>query len=125
MAIIRKTKSLLQILEVFEKSQEAITTSELCDSLKSSMNKSTIYRLLDRLQEEGIVHSFLDNTGMKWYAKCQGCDNHTHYDVHPHFQCQTCGKVECVDIKINLPIVPDKTVEGTHFLIFGRCELCN
>ncbi len=125
MAIIRKTKSLEMVLRVFEKSDRAMSALELFDSLKSEMNKSTVYRLLYRLESEGVVHSILGNDGLNWYAKCQGCSSHKHNDVHPHFQCRVCSQVDCLDFNIALPKVPKRIIEGAHFLIFGICETCN
>ena len=125
MAIIRKTKSLEMVLRVFEKSDRAMSALELFDSLKSEMNKSTVYRLLYRLESEGVVHSILGNDGLNWYAKCQGCSSHKHNDVHPHFQCTVCSQVDCLDFNIALPKVSKRIIEGAHFLIFGICETCN
>ena len=83
MAIIRKTKSLKQILQVFEETKQAISAVELFESLQSDMNKSTVYRLLVRLEDEGLIHSFLGGDGLKWYAKCNSCSDNQHHDVHP------------------------------------------
>tara|TARA_Y100000385_G_C12772941_1_gene500117 strand:+ start:213 stop:599 length:387 start_codon:yes stop_codon:yes gene_type:complete len=124
MAIIRKTKSLEMVLQVFEKSDRAMSALELFNSLKSEMNKSTVYRLLDRLETEGVIHSILGNDGLKWYAKCRGCSSDNHNDVHPHFQCRICNQVDCLDLKIALPNVPKRIVEGAHFMTFGICETC-
>ena len=33
------------------------------------MNKTTVYRILDRFEKEGILHWFIDNDGLKRYAK--------------------------------------------------------
>lgn len=125
MAIIRKTKSLKQVLQVFEEKTQAVSAVELFESLQSDMNKSTVYRLLDRLEDEGMIHSFLGGDGLKWYAKCSSCSHNHHYDVHPHFQCNQCGKMDCLDIVVEVPKIPNRKVESTHFLVFGTCEDCS
>jgi Fur family ferric uptake transcriptional regulator len=64
------------------------------------MNKTTIYRVLDKLEDDGILHSFLDKNGVKWYAKCNGCSKAEHVDIHPHFECIDCGKIDCIDLDL-------------------------
>ena len=124
MAIIRKTKSLSRILEIFENSSKAFSALELYKSLKSEMNKSTIYRILERLEKGGFLHSFLGKGRLKLYCKNQSCTYPKHQAIHPHFQCRVCEKVDCVDLNIELPQVPSRKVEDTHFLIVGVCETC-
>lgn len=125
MAITRKTKHLKQILQVFDDSEQALSAVYLFESFQTSMNKSTVYRTLDRLEEEGIIHSFLGGDGLKWYAKCSdSCSTNHHHDVHPHFQCNSCGKTDCVQVKVDIPRIPNRKIETSHFLIFGICEEC-
>lgn len=124
MTIIRKTKSLKQVLKVFDESNQAISAVTLNEALQKDMNKSTVYRTLDRLEEEGVIHSFIGSEGLKWYAKCHNCCTDNHHDLHPHFQCNSCGKVDCIEIKIEMPQIPNRKVESTHLLVFGICEEC-
>jgi Fur family ferric uptake transcriptional regulator len=124
MSIIRKTKSVQTLLTIFEENSQAISVVNLIDQLGSRMNKTTIYRILDRLENDGIVHSFLGKEGIKWYAKCQGCSSSNHIDLHPHFQCQDCGKVECVSMNVSIPPIPNKKINATQLLLIGMCESC-
>ena len=73
MGIIRKTQSIELLLAEFNASDSAIAAIELIKRLDSKMNKTTVYRVLDKLEDDGIVHSFLDKKGIKWYAKCNSC----------------------------------------------------
>ena len=86
----------------------------------SKLNKTTIYRVLDKLEQDGILHSFLGNNGLKWYAKCTGCSASEHKDVHPHFQCLDCGKMDCIPTNVTLPT----TIDGLslHPLLTGENE---
>lgn len=124
MGIIRKTKSIRLLLDEFEQSSGAISTVELIKRLGNKMNKTTIYRILDRLEDDGVVHSFLGKNGTKWYAKCNGCSESKHEDVHPHFECVECGKVDCLTIDIKIPEIPNRTIVSSQVLIQGRCESC-
>lgn len=124
MSIIRKTKSVQTLLTIFEKNSQAISVVNLIDQLGSKMNKTTIYRILDRLENDGIVHSFLGKEGLRWYAKCHGCSSSNHIDLHPHFQCQECGKVECVSMSVSIPSIPNKKINSSQLLLIGMCENC-
>lgn len=124
MGIIRKTKSTDVLLAEFEQTSGAISAVELVKRLDSKMNKTTIYRILDRLEDDGVVHSFLALNGIKWYAKCNGCPEKKHIDIHPHFECVECGKVDCVTIDIKIPVIPNRTVISSQILIQGKCEGC-
>ena len=67
MGIIRKTKSTAVLLAEFEKSSDAISATDLIRRLHSKMNKTTVYRLLDKLEDDDVVHSFWiaeDRSGM-------------------------------------------------------------
>ena len=87
MGVIRKTKALSTVLSIFESKNEAKSVVSLIELVKGDMNKTTVYRILDRLEQDGIIHSFNGKDGLKWYAKCEGCSAHKHSDTHPHFQC--------------------------------------
>ena len=127
MGIIRKTKSVTALLNEFStnKPSGAISVISLIERLDSKFNKTTIYRVLDKLEEDGILHSFLGNNGLKWYAKCNGCSAKKHLDIHPHFQCLDCGKVDCLAINVTIPKIPNRKIETSHLLLQGKCEECN
>jgi len=124
MGIIRKTKSVALLLNEFEKNSSAISTVELIKRLSLKLNKTTIYRVLEKLEDDGILHSFIGKNGIRWYAKCNGCSIDGHIDGHPHFQCLVCHKVDCLSVNIYIPKIPKRTVEGSQILIQGRCEVC-
>ncbi len=124
MGIIRKTKSLTTILQVFEEKYDAIAVVHLIELVRSLMNKTTVYRILDRLEQDGIIHSFNGKDGLKWYAKCKGCTADHHTDKHPHFQCSECDKVECLSVEIKIPSIKNHRIDSTDILIMGQCEVC-
>lgn len=124
MGVVRKTKSLKSILGVFENSEQAFSSIELIEKFKNSMNKTTVYRILERLEDDGILHSFKGEGGLQWYAKCKGCTSEEHSDVHPHFQCRECGKTKCIDADIQIPKVSNHSIEKAEFLLVGTCEGC-
>ena len=125
MGVRRKTKSVTDVLTQFEQSEDALSSVSLVDRLHGQMNKTTVYRILERLEDDGVLHSFKGNDGLQWYAKCQGCDASSHHDLHPHFQCKSCGKTECLELVIPVPEIPDYAVDEMELLITGKCADCN
>jgi len=124
MGILRKTKSVKLVLSEFTENRNSDSVINLVNRLKSEMNKTTVYRILENLEDDGVLHSFLDKNGHKWYAKCKDCSSSNHNDHHPHFQCISCGKIECLSIKLALPEIPNHKVEVLQVLLQGKCEDC-
>lgn len=125
MGFTRKTKAVSLVRGIFEEAKEANSVVYLIELLKDDMNKTTVYRILDRLEQEGVIHSFTGKDGLKWYAKCEGCSSHSHEDVHPHFQCTTCDKVECLPVYIEIPSFKNRRIDSADILLMGQCERCS
>ena len=115
MGIIRKTESVEILLNEFQDTETALSTVELITRLGKFMNKTTIYRILDKLEDDGILHSFIGFDGVKRFARCKSCSKSNHSDVHPHFQCISCGKSECLDIEVNIPEMSNREVCSLNF----------
>ena len=124
MGVIRKTKSIELLLNEFKTQKTAISTIELIQRLNSKLNKTTIYRVLENLVDDGILHSFIGKDGVKWYAMCSNCTKSKHEHLHPHFECISCGKVDCVDVDVSIPKIPNREVSVSTVLIRGKCEEC-
>lgn len=124
MGVVRRTKSVNSLLELFEPSNKAWSAIDLVERLTSEMNKTTVYRILERLEGEGILHTFKGKEGLQWYARCKGCNSSHHTDMHPHFQCRDCGKTECLDLELTIPAVSNHKIDGADLLLLGQCEDC-
>ncbi|MEL6822136.1 MAG: transcriptional repressor [Calditrichota bacterium] len=121
---MRKTKAVLRVQEFLDRRDSAVSVVELVEHLNDEMNKVTVYRILARLEEEGLIHSFLDKDGLTWYAKCQNCERNDHNDNHPHFQCNKCSNIICLPISIKIPAIENHYVEKKNILLIGICEEC-
>ena len=124
MSIIRKTKSVKKLLMAFEQIKSAISVVELVELFQEEMNKTTVYRILERLENEGTLHSFTGKKGLKWYAKSMENASSKHHATHPHFQCRICGKTSCLPIDISIPSIPNYNIDSAELLLIGQCEDC-
>ena len=68
MGIVRKTPSLQLLLNEFRSQSNAISVIELIKRLESKINKTTVYRVLEKLEDNGTLHSFLDSNGCLLYT---------------------------------------------------------
>lgn len=125
MGVIRQTKSVKAVMEVFENSDNALSSVELIEKFSGLMNKTTVYRILARLVDENFLHSFKSNDGVSFFARYSSESTKASSDLHPHFQCKKCGKTKCVPLDITLPSLPNYKIDSAEFLITGVCEHCN
>lgn len=124
MGNLRKTKSLQSITDAFTHSKTALSGVELIKRFQSEMNKTTVYRILERLEKQGRLHSFTDTHGVRWYAKSEEVNSDLDSHRHSHFQCQDCGISKCLPMEINVPSVPNHRVDSASLILVGQCEDC-
>ena len=125
MSIIRKTKTVKLILQEFNENKEAISAIKLIDKFKKHMDKTTVYRILERLEDSGTLHSFIDNDGYKRYAKNDLINKNPEIkEMHPHFLCENCGISSCLPIKIPIPSVTNYIIKSAEYLLKGHCKNC-
>ena len=124
MGVVRKTKHLEQVLHVFRQSSDALSASMLLDALANEINKSTVYRMLDKLEDDDVIHSFLSMDQIRFYALCKGCSSGRHVDGHAHFQCTLCKRVSCFSEEVVLPTPERARITSAQVLLTGQCESC-
>ena len=126
MNISRKTKTVKLVLDLFENTNNAISVVDLVSVFKGKMNKTTVYRILNRLEESGILHSFTDRNGLKRYAKGnQKPGSIKDSNLHSHFLCNDCGISSCLPLEIPIPSLPNTRIDSSDHLLTGQCENCH
>lgn len=124
MGTIRKTKAVQTILDIFHENREALAAIKLVEQLKGVMNKTTVYRVLDRLEAMGILHTFKGSDGLLWYAMRSVASSSDQSALHPHFQCRECGKIKCLNQELFIPQIPNHKIDSAELLLVGQCENC-
>ena len=125
MTILRKTKTVKLLLDLFNQTDNAISVVELVSTFSSEMNKTTVYRILKKLEDSGVLHSFLDKDGLKRYARGDQRSSSSKKPIlHPHFLCEECGISSCLPIKISKPSIPNYIINSSEQLYLGQCEDC-
>jgi Fur family ferric uptake transcriptional regulator len=92
----------------------------------SSINRVTVYRILDRLVDQGMVERL--STGGR--AAYYGLAPNDHHQPHPHFYCKSCGQMDCLNPE-SLNVETDamqKTFPGridkVEVRVDGICKNC-
>ena len=125
MNLTRKTKSLKSIVDAFNNSESAISAPELITKFKRRMDKTTVYRILERLIKSDVLHSFTDNNGVKRYVKSKKNNlSEPKTNEHPHFLCLECGISSCLTVKIEIPKIADYKIQSSEHLLIGQCKTC-
>ena len=111
--------------ESLENKTIAIPVTDLINKLSLKINKSTVYRILEKLEDDNILYSFIAASGAKYYAKCRCRSKENTNHIHPHFECTGCGKIDCLELEIQIPKVPNRNISSSQFLFQGKCEYCS
>ena len=122
-----KTKQRDLIISVFS-SHNALTAKEICEKLHFNVNKSTIYRNLEKLIKSGNILKELSKDGSKAVYRL----NPTIYcNGHIHLICSCCGEIihlsEVDSKKLDKALKKDYGfyVNDNATIISGVCENCS
>lgn len=122
------TTNRLRILEVLDGSLSPLSAGDIHRTLarSSSVNRVTVYRILERLVRHGILER-LSSGGRAFHY---GLAADTDHPPHPHFYCTRCGQMDCLS-PASLPM--DTTwlrrtfpgrIDKIEIRIDGICKNC-
>lgn len=111
----------------------AFSLADLRDRLYT-VDKSTLFRTLTLLAEQGLLHTIDDGSGMQKYCVCHCQDDEVegsapllvHHHGHVHLTCVKCRKTWCLEeVEIPEVDVPDDfEVMEREYVIKGVCKKC-
>ncbi len=123
----QQKKLLIDFLK--KNSNNPLTIEEIAVGLQgeSSPGKSTVYRLVNRLVEEGVVRRFPKGNSRHFVYQlldCKGCADHM------HCRCVTCGKLFHMDHKTSenmqqLLMSSGFSIDPQKTTLMGICKGCN
>jgi len=120
----RTTAAKTAILNLINTSESALSHTEIQSALHGICDRVTIYRVLDRLLEEGLIHKIVNTDGGVKYAACTNCTS-KHQHNHIHFSCQKCKSVTCLkDIQPSFTLPEKYQIVDVNFTVTGICALC-
>ena len=129
----RKTTISNNVIHLLQTAKAPLTVSQIIQKLKKkelSPNKTTIYRIIEKLLQKKIITEIPVRNGSNFYEFRHG----DHYHHHHHFICNQCETVFCLkkchleSHNINLSkLLPNKdfTIQSHDFNLYGICERCS
>ncbi|MEW7278018.1 transcriptional repressor [Aquimarina sp. 2201CG1-2-11] len=121
----RNTEKQKLVKEILSTVEHTMSADDILAAMPIKVNKTTIYRILDRFIEKGDVHFVTGKNGKTYYALCNdGCGHSHKMHNHIHFECQECEEVTCLPNTIAIPNLPGFAPIETQFLVIGICNKC-
>lgn len=125
----RNTHAKTEILKLIDQSAKAWSHADIQEQLGDLCNRVTIYRILERLEEEGQVHRIVNTDGVINYARCRHGEAHQpHEDGHGHihFSCERCRAVVCIENVVPKIHLPEGYISKSfNFVVSGVCAECS
>ncbi|MCM1041337.1 MAG: transcriptional repressor [Bacteroides sp.] len=123
---IKLTPNRILVLDALLKVEHPVSMIDL-DAIIQTMDRSSIFRVLNLFHEHDIVHSIEDGSGILKYEVCSGEDHCSIADMHVHFYCESCHSTTCFEAQpipmVKLP--PDFTPHSVNYMIKGLCPACS
>lgn len=122
-----KTKEIIN--EAIKKYQNGFTIKELKEALDINNQKiglTTIYRLLDKLEDEGIVKKYFDENNITHYKYVNDCLSERHF----YLKCVKCDKIihvdcDCINELSNHILKQHKfSLDTRNIILSGICNEC-
>lgn len=122
------TEKRAELVEFFSQSNgQAYSIEEICSAiLKDGSGKSTVYRLVSKLVDEGALRRISDGRTRRVTYQFI----HTgHCSEHLHLKCKECGKLIHLDDEIS-HMLEKRIMNAKGFalddgaLLYGKCENC-
>ena len=94
-ADLETTDNRMRVLEVVGNNSFPLSAGDIFETLarSGSINRVTVYRILDLLVDHGVVER-ISTGGRAFYYGLAPNDFH---QPHPHFYCTSCGQMDCLN----------------------------
>ena len=122
---LRLTPQRRMIVDIIHRKSEHLSAEDIINYVQSRMpgvNKSTIYRTLELLEQSGCVYKSETANGFIYH--------HAEEGHHHHLVCGKCGKTIDCDEDLFLPVENTLVkkygfqVDFKHMVMRGLCEAC-
>lgn len=119
----RATPARIRVLQLLRATPGALSHHEIEQALgESTLDRVTLYRVLDWLVENGLAHKSADAQRVFRFSVAAESE----HAKHVHFRCDSCGKVFCLDqAPPSPPTMPDGfSLSRADFDLRGCCANC-
>lgn len=121
----RNTPTKEAVLAVLTKTGKAMSQDAIEKKITININRATIYRVLNRFCEDGVLHKVVAEDGKQYFALCKKNEENEIAKHHFHFRCVKCETIDCLSTEVTFS-VPDKyLVQSVNCILTGVCMECS
>jgi Fur family ferric uptake transcriptional regulator len=126
----RVTRGRVVVLASLLEAKRALTHGEVESRIERlyEIDRVTVYRVLDWLTQQGLTHRLAgDDRVWRFTAAHEPHARGSGAHPHPHFKCNTCGDVICLDEVSTTPrvVLPaGYKSEELEVTVKGQCAMC-
>ena len=124
MAYNTKQKDL--ILAAIKKHKQEFTIKDLYSKLENKTGLTTIYRLVDKMVNDGVLNKIIGKDNVTYYQYLEKCDHENHFFL----KCENCGDMihidcDCIN-ELSDHIINEHNfkLNNEHIIINGLCKNC-
>lgn len=124
---IKPTANRILVMKELMKATRPVSLTDLESSLGFSMDKASIFRVLELFSEKDAVHVIEGGSRAIKYELCHCGMFHTLSDQHVHFYCEACKETYCLESVSVPPVnIPDGfSPHSINYMIKGICPGCS
>ena len=126
---LRRTPVRVGVLKVLAASPRALDVPGILGKLPEQTDAVTVYRTLNTFTRKKLIHRVRGEDRSWRYAA--GQSSHSPAHQHPHFVCDDCGRVECLNeaevptgFVRQLGIDAGYAVSYPEVVLHGQCPRC-
>lgn len=123
---IKLTANRILVTRQLAGASRPLSLGDLEVALDYSMDKASIFRVLELFAAKHVVHVIEDGSKAVKYELCQNDSVHSITDQHVHFYCERCKETFCLTtVKVPLISTPEGfSTHSVNYMIKGICPTC-
>ncbi len=124
---IKPTANRILVIRELLKANRPISIADFEELFGHSVDKASIFRVLELFAEKDVVHVIEDGSRSLKYELCHGSSHHSISDQHVHFFCEQCKEIFCLtDIQVPVLELPEGfSSHSINYMIKGTCPNCS
>lgn len=121
----RNTPTKEAVLALLTTAGKAMSQDAIEKKIDVTIDRATIYRVLHRFCEDGILHKIVAEDGKQYFAVCINCEEKSMAAHHFHFQCTSCETIECLSTPVQFSLPEGYDVQSVNCILTGVCKDCS
>jgi len=124
---IKPTANRILVMKELMKVSNPVNLADLEFLLEFSMDKASIFRVLELFAKKDVVHVIEDGSRSLKYELCHSENKHSIADQHAHFYCEHCKETYCIEAA-SVPMIDipnDFIPHSINYVIKGICPKCS